>query len=59
MRDKSTMDYSQLAEAVDEMREAVRAVVAGLMADGFDETQARTITTGMFAAITNKGKSDE
>ena len=37
------MDYAALAEAIDEMRESLRACVAALMEDGYTEEQARTL----------------
>ena len=44
----SKTDFSQVAEAVEESREVIRALVAGLIADGFDDAQARDIVAGMF-----------
>lgn len=54
----SNFDVVALATAVEEIRESIRAVVAGLMDDGFSEEQARAITTGIMARM-GKGSSDE
>lgn len=54
----SDFDTVALATAVDEIRETLRAVVAGLMNDGFSEEQARAIATGIMARM-GKGSSDE
>lgn len=35
--------YEDFAKALDEIRENLRAMVAGLMADGFTEEQAREL----------------
>lgn len=43
--------YLGLAEGLDDMREMARAMVAGFMADGFTEKQARAITAGLFASM--------
>jgi len=37
------IDYEGLANSVEEMREIFRAMVAGLVADGFTEEQARAL----------------
>lgn len=52
------VDYSEVAKAVDEMREMARAMVAGFIADGFSPEQARTITAGCFASIAAPKKED-
>lgn len=36
-------DYNALAEGVEELREMMRAIVAGLMTDGYTEDQAREL----------------
>lgn len=41
------INYEELATAVDEMREALRVMVAGLMADGFTDEQAREIVVSI------------
>lgn len=46
----SSINYTELAEGVDVMREILRAQVAGLMADGYSETQARWITVGLMTS---------
>lgn len=43
------LDYDTLAEAVDQMREAMRAAVAGLVADGFTKREAHALVAGVFA----------
>lgn len=40
--------FEQFAQAIDEIRELLRAMVAGLVADGFTDEQAREIVTGMW-----------
>ena len=50
------MDYEELAAAVEEMREAFRAFVAGLIEDGFTEEQARALVVGIYVG---KGGDDE
>jgi hypothetical protein len=44
------MDYKELAVGLDNLRETLRAMVAGVMQEGFSEEQAREIVTGVFAA---------
>jgi hypothetical protein len=46
--DKTGIDFTLLAEGVDELREVLRALVMGFMADGFTEEQARVIVAGFF-----------
>jgi len=41
------IDYEDLANNVEAMREIMRALVAGLVADGFTDEQARAIVTEM------------
>ena len=55
-RAKKADMYVELAEGLDIMREALNAMVAGLMADGFSEEQARDITT---AILTRKPDQEE
>lgn len=57
MAKNAGFDVTALAEAVDQIRETIRAVVAGLMSDGFSEEQARAITTGIMARMGQR--SDE
>lgn len=40
-----------LAESLDEIREMLQITVAGFMADGFAEDQARAMTTAMFINV--------
>jgi hypothetical protein len=42
------IDYEALAKGVEQMREAVKAMVAGLIADGFSDEQARDIVAGLW-----------
>lgn len=43
-----SMDYEELAKSVDNVRESLRALVAGLMEDGFTDEQARSLVVSMF-----------
>lgn len=45
---KPGIDYIELAENMDSMREVLRVVIAGLVADGFTDEQARRIIVGSF-----------
>jgi hypothetical protein len=47
---EATRRLEALAAGVDEMRESLRAMVAGVQADGFTEREARVIVVGYFAA---------
>jgi signal-transduction protein with cAMP-binding, CBS, and nucleotidyltransferase domain len=38
----------QMIDSIEQMREAVRGMVASLVDDGFSEDQAREIVTGIF-----------
>lgn len=51
------MDYTELAAGVDQMRETLRSMVAGVMSEGFTEVQARDIVTGIMSA--NNTKKDD
>jgi uncharacterized membrane protein YebE (DUF533 family) len=42
-------DYLAAAQAIDDMREMVRALVAALKEDGFTDREARAIVAGFFA----------
>lgn len=55
----SSIDYEALATGIGEMREAVGAMVAGLMADGFTDEQARDITAGLWRSIGRKDKDED
>lgn len=44
---KPILDYKQIAEGADEMREMLRALVAAVKAEGFDDKQARAIVAGI------------
>lgn len=41
------IDYEELAKGISEMREAFRAMVAGLVEDGFTEQQARELVVAI------------
>lgn len=41
------IDYETLANAMDEMREVLRSMVAGLVADGFTDREAHAIVAKM------------
>jgi len=49
------MDFDELAKAIGEMREVMAAMVAGLMADGFTDEQARELVV----SIITRSESDE
>lgn len=44
-----TADYEAVAEAIDQMRELVGALVASLVHDGFTDREARVIVAELFA----------
>lgn len=44
---KSGVDYRQMAEGTDEMREMLRILIAAVKAEGFDDRQARAIVAGI------------
>jgi uncharacterized membrane protein YebE (DUF533 family) len=41
------IDYEELAANIEQMREIFRALVAGLIADGFTDDQARALVVAM------------
>jgi hypothetical protein len=49
------IDFDELARSIEEMREIFRAMVAGLVADGFTEEQARVLVVEV---LTRKEQSD-
>ena len=49
------VNFGELAEAIGEMREMYRAMIAGLVADGFSDEQARRIVV----AITERKDPEE
>ena len=49
------IDFEALAESIDSMREIFRAMVAGLIEDGFTEEQARALVV----EITTRKDSDD
>lgn len=44
----SDVDYGALMDAILDLREAVNALVVGLMNDGFSEEYARDIVAGFY-----------
>lgn len=44
----SNINFNELAQSVEELREVIRAMVAGLTTDGFTDEQARGIVAGIF-----------
>ncbi len=55
-RRRMGIDYEELAGSIDQMREIFRAMVAGLMEDGFTEEQARALVVEI---TTRKMDNDE
>lgn len=47
-------DYEEFAAGLDEFREAMRMMVAGLTADGFTDEQARVLVVAAFASQEDK-----
>lgn len=43
----SAIKADELANSVDDVREMMRAIVAGLVADGFTDREARAIVAGV------------
>jgi uncharacterized membrane protein YebE (DUF533 family) len=48
------MDFDELAKAIEEMREVLRAMVAGLVADGFTDEQARALVVSVMTGVNNE-----
>lgn len=55
----SDIDFNEIAEVVDQLRETCRAVVAGLMDDGFTEREARAICAGVFAMRSDERSEED
>lgn len=53
------MDFSELAKAIDEMRETLRAIIAALVEDGFTDAQARELVVAMFTNRVNGAGDDD
>lgn len=49
-RTPNGVDWAAAAAAIDHMRELARAAVAGLVADGFTDEQARAMVSGVFTS---------
>lgn len=52
-------DFKELADNIAEMREILRAMVAGLIADGFTDEQARAIVTSMVSQKPTEDSDDD
>jgi hypothetical protein len=52
-------DYQELADNLDQMREILRAMVAGLIADGFTEQQARELVVSVVAQKPTEDSDDD
>jgi uncharacterized membrane protein YebE (DUF533 family) len=50
------IDYEELAGNIEQMREIFRAMVAGLIADGFTDEQARAL---IVSVMTKKDDDDD
>lgn len=57
--EKTGVDYAAMAEGLDELREALRSMKAGIMAEGFSEEQACDIIAGIWRSFHRKGESDD
>lgn len=53
------IDYEELAASIEQMREAFRAMVAGLTTDGFTDEQSRALVVAVFTNKPDKEDSDE
>lgn len=49
MTEPNPIDYSALAKGVEQMRECVNSLVAGLKSDGFTDREARIIVASLFS----------
>lgn len=54
MTEELGVDYNALAEGLQNLRETLAIMVAGLINDGFSEEQARVIITGVMSHKTEK-----
>ncbi len=52
------IDFAALAAGIEQMREGLAAAVAGLIADGFTDREARMIIAGVMAAQGNKTEGE-
>lgn len=52
------IDYEELAANIANMREAFRAMVAGLVDDGFTEEQARALIVAIMTNRVEEGGDD-
>ena len=52
-------DIENLADSIDNVREALGAMVAALVADGFTDEQAREIVTSLMTMSTKKDSDDD
>ncbi len=51
--------YEELAASLEYMRDAMRAMVAGLMEDGYTEKQSREVAVAIFSRRTTEEDADE
>lgn len=58
-KSEATRRYEELAAAMDEMRETSQVVVAGLVADGFTDEQARWLMVGVMTSHLRKEDTDD
>ena len=49
-------DYNELAGAVEDFREIINALVAGLISDGFTDREARALVAGFWASRIKAGE---
>lgn len=47
LRKNKQIDFEEVAEAIDLMRESIRAMVASLVDDGFTDEQARILVVSV------------
>lgn len=52
------IDFKLLADSMDEIREALNAMVAAMVSDGFTEEQAREIVTSLMTSKKSTEDSD-
>ncbi len=52
------LDYGLLANGVEQLREALNAAVAGLVADGFTDREARMIIAGLMASQASQDEQE-
>lgn len=55
---KPGVDYAGIAEGLDELRECLRIMSAGIVSEGFTDEQAREIVTSIFRGA-HRDKTEE